>query len=76
MEIEDRKRAFMRDHIGQRSREELAEELWGVYLLCRAKCPDVTEAAPDDTWQMDLHLADVLTRIIRQAQKETPSSER
>jgi hypothetical protein len=63
-DMEKRKARFMREAIGRRTREQLAEELYEIYLLARAECPDITESAREDTWPMDLHLADVLDKYV------------
>lgn len=66
MELDERRRFFLEQHIRDRSREALAHELFGIYLHLRSIAPDITDESPDDTWPMDLHLADVLQRINRQ----------
>ena len=58
------KEEFMQKAIGNRSRDALAEELYGVYLSLRAACPMIDDAHQDDPWPAELHLADVLDKYV------------
>lgn len=71
MTLDERKSKFFKEAIGDRTRDQLAEELWGIYLVCRSECPHISEDSPDDTWEMDLHLADVVEKyVIRPIREE------
>jgi hypothetical protein len=63
-DVEKRKARFFAEHIADYSRDALAEELYGIYLLARSECPDITDTQREDTWPMDLHLADVLDKYV------------
>jgi hypothetical protein len=53
--LEENNRLFNEKHIANRSRDELAAELFEIYLACRVR------AAPDEI-PIDLHLADVINK--------------
>ncbi len=62
--LKEREAKFMAEHIRDMPREALAQELFGIYLFARAECPDIDDDHEDDTWPMNLHLADVLDKYV------------
>lgn len=68
-EMQERKELFCRLYIGERTREQLASELYGIYLGLRAAHPGVTDESPQDPWGEDraLHLGDVLEKYVLRA---------
>lgn len=58
MTLEEREAHFMKHHIGDRTREQLATELYGIYLSLRGWCGQITDDNPDDPWPIDLHPVD------------------
>jgi len=65
-----RREEFEIKYVGGRTREQLAEELYGIYLSLRANCDLISEEDPEDPWPEGLHLADVLDKYVLPNLKE------
>lgn len=63
MDLHERERRFMAEHIRDRTRENLAAELFEIYLVARANA-DIIPEGGGDPWPPNLHLADVISKYV------------
>ena len=75
MDLKERERMFYEQVIRDRSREQLAAELFGIYLTARAWHPDITDDSLGDKWPTNLHLADVFDKYVLPAVMEESARE-
>ena len=61
--MEIRKAKFYAEHIGDRTPQQLAAELYGIYLTCRANHLEMPEDG-SDPWPMGLSLSDVIEKHV------------